>query len=41
VLRRHPEALQDWIAEFRPGPPNSQPPNSQPPKLIEADADAP
>ena len=40
VLRRHPEALQDWIAEFRPEPPNSQPPNSQPPKLIEAGADA-
>jgi hypothetical protein len=26
--------LQDWIAEFRP-----EPPNSQPPKLIEAGAD--
>ena len=35
VLRRHPEALQDWIAEFRP-----EPPNSQPPKLIEAGTDA-
>ena len=30
VLRRHPEALQAWIAEFRP----------EPPKLIEAAVDA-
>jgi hypothetical protein len=30
VLRRHPEALADWIAEF----------HAEPPKLIEARADA-
>ena len=35
VLRRHPEALQDWIAEFRP-----EPPNPEPPKLIEVGTDA-
>jgi hypothetical protein len=32
VLRRHPEALQDWLDEFR----NDRPP----PKVIEAKVDA-
>jgi hypothetical protein len=33
VLRRHPEALQDWLAEFRPAP-------AEPPKMIEAHVEA-
>jgi hypothetical protein len=33
VLRRYPEALQDWLAEFRPEPP-------EPPKMIEAHAES-
>jgi hypothetical protein len=33
VLRRHPEALSDWLAEFRPEPPEA-------PKMIEAHAES-